>query len=66
MSNGVMFAAPIPKEYEETGQEIQRAVEQALADADAAGVTRRGKEVTPWLLKRVAELTSGKSLPSSQ
>ena len=61
-----MFAVPIPEAYEEVGQVIQRAVEQALAEAEAAGITRRGKQVTPWLLKRVAELTSGKSLPSSK
>lgn len=27
---------------------------------------KRGKEVTPWLLKRVGELTKGKALQSSE
>ncbi|TCD69927.1 hypothetical protein EIP91_005751 [Steccherinum ochraceum] len=65
MSNGVMFAVPIPEAYEEVGQEIQKAVELALREADENGMSRRGKEVTPWLLKRVSELTTGKSLPSN-
>ena len=39
---------------------IDAAIERALADAAAAGVT--GKAVTPWLLGRVVELTGGDSL----
>ncbi|KAI1788747.1 indigoidine synthase A-like protein [Ganoderma leucocontextum] len=64
-SNGAIFAVPIPEEYESIGQELQRAVEQAILEAEANGVSRRGKEATPWLLKRVGELTSGKSLRSN-
>ncbi|THH34045.1 hypothetical protein EUX98_g143 [Antrodiella citrinella] len=65
MNNGVMFAVPIPEQYEQVGQDIQKAVEIALQEADQQGISRRGKEVTPWLLKRVSELTAGKSLPSN-
>ncbi|KAI0651934.1 indigoidine synthase A-like protein [Trametes meyenii] len=65
MSNGALFAVPIPQSYDEVGQELQRAVEQAVAESEANGVSRRGKEATPWLLKRVGELTEGKSLASN-
>ncbi|KAH8100660.1 indigoidine synthase A-like protein, partial [Cristinia sonorae] len=65
MNNGVMFAVPIPEKYELVGQEIQNAVELAVKEAEENGINRRGKEVTPWLLKRVSELTAGKSLPSN-
>ncbi|KAI0335190.1 indigoidine synthase A-like protein [Cubamyces sp. BRFM 1775] len=65
MSNGALFAVPIPEEYEAVGQELQRAVEQAVLESEANGVSRRGKEATPWLLKRVGELTAGKSLASN-
>lgn len=65
MSNGVMFAVPIPDKYEQVGQDIQKAVEVALQEAETRGINGRGKEVTPWLLKRVSELTAGKSLPSN-
>lgn len=66
LSNGAIFAVPIPEEYEAAGAELQAAVEQALQEAEENGVSRRGKEATPWLLKRVGELTAGKSLLSSK
>ena len=66
MSNGALFAVPIPEQYESVGEQLQRAVEQAVRESEENGVSRRGKEATPWLLKRVGELTAGKSLASSQ
>lgn len=66
LTNGAVFAVPIPEEYEAVGAELQTAVEQALQEAEENGVNRRGKEATPWLLKRVGELTAGKSLASSK
>ncbi|KAI0788479.1 indigoidine synthase A-like protein [Abortiporus biennis] len=65
MSNGVLFGVPIPEQYEAIGQELQRAVETAVHEADENGVSKLGKLVTPWLLKRVGELTKGKSLASN-
>ena len=65
MKNGVLFAAPIPKKYHSIGETIQRAVEIAVQEAEENGTSKRGKEVTPWILKRVNELSEGKSLPSS-
>ena len=65
MKNGVLFAAPIPESYHAVGETIQEAVEAAIREAEENGVSKRGKEVTPWILKRVGELSGGKSLPSS-
>ncbi|ETW86879.1 hypothetical protein HETIRDRAFT_377513 [Heterobasidion irregulare TC 32-1] len=65
MSNGVLFGVPIPETYEAVGERIQQAVEQAVRESEENGVSKRGKEVTPWLLKRVGELTQGKSLASN-
>ncbi|KAL1748462.1 Indigoidine synthase A like protein-domain-containing protein [Schizophyllum fasciatum] len=65
MQNGALFAAPIPEEYEAAGRKIQAAVDQAVAESEANGVARRGKEATPWLLKRVSELTGGSSEASN-
>ncbi|KAI0961648.1 hypothetical protein AcV7_000695 [Taiwanofungus camphoratus] len=65
MANGVLFGVPIPEQYEAIGGELQTSIEQALQEAEDSGVSRRGKEVTPWLLKRVGELTGGKSLASN-
>lgn len=65
MKNGVLFAAPIPEDYHSVGETIQIAVEIAIQEAEETGMSKRGKDVTPWILKRVGELSGGKSLPSS-
>lgn len=65
LQNGALFAAPMPEEFEAQGAEIQAAIERAVQESEANGISKRGKEVTPWLLARVAELTAGKSLQSS-
>lgn len=66
MSNGALFAVPIPAEYEAVGLTIQEAVEQAVRESEEQNISNLGKAVTPWLLNRVGELTQGKSLASSQ
>jgi len=66
MSNGALFGVPIPVEYETVGSTLQEAVEQAVRESEEQHISNLGKEVTPWLLKRVGELTQGKSLASSQ
>ena len=66
MTNGVLFGAPIPSSYASVGKELQEAVERAVQESQENGIDKRGKEVTPWLLERVRELTSGKSLASSE
>lgn len=66
MSNGVLFAVPIPEKYEVHGAVLQEAIKTALRESEETGVSKSGKEVTPWLLKRVGELTRGKSLDSSK
>ena len=62
LQNATFFAAPMPDEYAESGSEVQRAVDQAIRESEENGISKRGKEVTPWLLSRVAELTHGKSM----
>lgn len=56
---------PIPAEFHAVGEELQRAVEQAVAESVENGMARSGPRSTPWLLQRVNELTEGKSLESS-
>lgn len=57
---GMILACPIPPEAEIPAAIMRDYIETALADCTRAGV--RGKEVTPYLLARVSELTGGKSL----
>ncbi|XP_030071482.1 uncharacterized protein LOC115478317 [Microcaecilia unicolor] len=60
---GVLLAVPIPKEYTTISHIIEEAVQQALQEARLKGIV--GKEVTPFLLQKVNELTdaSNKILP---
>ena len=60
---GMLITNPIPEEYSLDAHVMQRAVDQALREADEKGI--RGKDSTPFLLARVKELTGGESLASN-
>lgn len=62
-NGGVLVANPIPEEFEMDNDKINMAIEKALKLADEQGV--KGKEVTPFLLKTIVELTGGLSLESN-
>ena len=66
MTHGVLFGVPIPESYTAIGKELQEAVEQAIRESQENGMDKQGKQVTPWLLERVRQLTAGKSLASSK
>lgn len=65
LTNGALFAVPIPEKDQADGQLIQAAIEQAISESEANGVSKRGKEATPWLLSRIAQLTDGHSIKSN-
>ena len=65
LPSSLLLGVPIPEEFHAAGATIQASVEQAIAESIENGVSRSGKEVTPWLLGRVAELTAGLSVVSS-
>ena len=60
---GMLVTNPIPEDYSMDKTVIDAAIGQALRAAEAAGV--KGKEVTPFLLAKVVELTGGDSLESN-
>ena len=60
---GMLVTNPIPEEYSMDKTVIDAAIERALKDAAEAGI--KGKATTPFLLKRVVELTGGDSLESN-
>jgi pseudouridine-5'-phosphate glycosidase len=60
---GMLIANPIPDEYSMDAGLLKNAIEAALVDAEKNGIT--GKDVTPFLLSRVVELTHGDSLKSN-
>ncbi|KAM7057021.1 pseudouridine-5'-phosphate glycosidase-like isoform 5-T5 [Acridotheres tristis] len=63
LGSGVLIAVPCPQERAAQGQAIEEAIQQALSQARSKGIT--GKEVTPFLLQKLVELTDGKSLDSN-
>lgn len=60
LTSGIVVANPIPVADEIPAGRIGAVIDQALADLDALGIG--GKDVTPYLLKRIVELTDGASL----
>jgi pseudouridine-5'-phosphate glycosidase len=60
LSSSVLVVNPPPQDYSMNFEQVEEVVDTALADAGRLGI--KGKQVTPYLLKRVSELTSGASL----
>ncbi len=63
MKGGILVANPIPEEYAMPPEEINSAIDRAIAECNEKGI--HGKATTPFLLARVAELTGGDSLTSN-
>ena len=63
LKGGMLVANPIPEEFAMPLDTINAAIDQAIAECNAKGI--HGKETTPFLLARVAELTGGDSLASN-
>ena len=60
MKGGVVVSNPVPESFAMPKEEIDGITEQALQEARDGGVS--GKQVTPFLLSRIKELTAGRSL----
>jgi len=63
LNSGIIIANPIPKEFAAEGRMIEDAIQIALEETHSQGIT--GRDVTPYILKRVAVLTENKSLQSN-
>ena len=60
---GMLVTNPIPEEYSMDKAVIDKAIDDAIAEAGALGI--KGKETTPFLLAKIVELTGGDSLESN-
>lgn len=60
---GILVTNPVPKEDEIPADEINKIIDQALAEEKEAGI--RGKDSTPFLLGKIVELTEGRSLETN-
>ena len=63
LDGGVLVTNPIPEEYAMPTDVINKAISEALAEMDEKGI--HGKECTPFLLAKIADITEGKSLESN-
>ncbi|WP_299302600.1 pseudouridine-5'-phosphate glycosidase [uncultured Litoreibacter sp.] len=60
---GQLIANPVPQEDQIPQGEIEPIITQTLSEAEAQNIT--AKAVTPFLLKRIFELTEGRSLATN-
>lgn len=60
---GALVTNPIPEQYSMDKDVIDRAIAQALEECEQKGI--HGKETTPFLLARIAEITGNDSLDSN-
>jgi pseudouridine-5'-phosphate glycosidase len=60
---GVLIANPIPEAHALDADAIEMRIGEAVLEARAKGVEK--KEVTPFLLGRIVELTQGRSLEAN-
>ena len=63
LGGGMLVTNPIPEEYSMDPAVINAAIDQAIAECQEKGI--HGKETTPFLLARVAQITGGNSLASN-
>jgi pseudouridine-5'-phosphate glycosidase len=63
LGSGFVVAVPIHEDEEAQIEEVEKATQQALSEADAQNI--KGRDITPFLLGRIAQLTSGESLRSN-
>ena len=63
LKGGMLVTNPIPEEFSMPKEVIDRAIDQALSEMEAAGI--HGKQCTPFLLAKVKDLTGGDSLAAN-
>ena len=63
LQGGMLVTNPIPEAWSMDPERIGAAIDRALAEARERGI--RGKEMTPFLLARVKDLTGGDSLEAN-
>jgi pseudouridine-5'-phosphate glycosidase len=62
-ATGVLVAVPIPEHAELDAGGLDAALDGALAECQAGGIT--GAAVTPFVLGRIAAVTEGRSVPAN-
>lgn len=63
LGSGLLITVPVPAADAFDSQEAEEAIVQATREADQAGIS--GPAATPWLLRRINELTAGRSMKAN-
>lgn len=63
LKGGVLVACPIPEEDEIPFEKMDTVIQQAVRECEEKHII--GKEITPFLLSKVKDLTEGKSLEAN-
>ena len=63
LTGGILITNPVPEEYSYDADEINAVIDDAVREAEEKHIT--GKEITPFLLARIAEITGGMSLEAN-
>jgi len=63
LQSGLLFANPVPEDSAMTSQEIDSIISQAVAEAEEKGIS--GNANTPYILKRIRELSKGGSVKAN-
>ena len=63
LKSGMLVTNPIPEPYSMDPDVINRAIDEAVAEAKARGI--KGKQTTPFLLAKIKDITGGDSLASN-
>jgi pseudouridylate synthase len=63
LEGGIIIANPIPAEYAMDPAVISAAISRAIAESEERGI--KGKDITPFLLDRIQQITGGDSLDSN-
>jgi pseudouridylate synthase len=63
LSGGVIIANPVPIEFESDPNVIDKAIRKALRNAEEQGI--KGKQITPFLLSEIEQITEGLSLKTN-
>lgn len=62
--SGLLFANPVPEHSAMTKDEIDSIITQAVAEAEEKGI--RGSANTPYVLKRIREISNGGSVKANK
>ena len=63
LGGGMVIANPIPEEASLPKKWIDAVIDQAVSEASGRGIS--GKDITPFLLSRIEQLSKGKSLKAN-